>query len=301
VNVEKKPNHEYFSSTKRGINWDSFPMKLYEKGKKLGIWNPSDIDFSIDRKTYEKLPEYIKETLIHLTSLFLAGEESVDLDLAPLIIACARKNWLEEVMYLSNFIFEEAKHVEFFRKFLDSMNIKEDLSKFHGASYRKIFYEELPKAMNKLIEDDSYIAFANAAVTYNMIVEGVLAETGYEGYRRIIEGSNLNSPGLLKGITLIAQDEARHIAFGTYLIAKIINEEDKLYDYVIQRLEELLPYAIGVVREILETEYTMKSMEEANLSIDYFLEYASNNFAKRINAIDKFRKNLFGIEKMLEF
>ncbi len=25
---------------------DSFPMRLFEKAKRLGVWNPSDFDFS---------------------------------------------------------------------------------------------------------------------------------------------------------------------------------------------------------------------------------------------------------------
>jgi ribonucleoside-diphosphate reductase beta chain len=36
--------------------------------------------------------------------------------------------------------------------------------------------------MHRLTHDDSPIAQAEASVTYNMIVEGVLAETGYYGF-----------------------------------------------------------------------------------------------------------------------
>ena len=49
--------HTEFASTSRGLNRDSFPMKLWEKAKKLGIWNPADIDFTKDAEDWKKLDE----------------------------------------------------------------------------------------------------------------------------------------------------------------------------------------------------------------------------------------------------
>lgn len=42
--------HTSFAATTRGLNRDLPPMRLFEKAKKLGIWNPSDIDFSKDKQ-----------------------------------------------------------------------------------------------------------------------------------------------------------------------------------------------------------------------------------------------------------
>ena len=50
--------------------------------------------------------------------LFQAGEESVTLDLLPLILAIANEGRLEEEMFLTSFLWEEAKHTDFFSRFL---------------------------------------------------------------------------------------------------------------------------------------------------------------------------------------
>jgi ribonucleoside-diphosphate reductase beta chain len=57
-----------------------------------------------------------------------------------------------------------------------------DLSRYHTPSYRALFYEALPLAMHRLLVDPSPAAQVRASVTYNMVTEGVLAETGYHGY-----------------------------------------------------------------------------------------------------------------------
>lgn len=286
--------HEGFATVKKSINWESFPMKLYSLGKKLGIWNPSDIDLSQDLKVWQNLPEYVRKTYLHLISLFVAGEESVDLDIAPLIVALARKGWIEEVMYLSNFIFEEAKHVEFFRRYLDAMGVNEDLSKFHRESYKKVFYEELPKSMYRLLNDDTSEAIIDAVTIYNLIVEGVLAESGYEGFLRMIEGLGNYQTGLLNGIKLIASDESRHIAFGTYLIAKVTHSNSNLYDYFLSKLNYLLQYAIGVVREITESDYVSQTMQIAGNTSKYFIDFAMKKLNQRILAIGRLRINNIG-------
>jgi ribonucleoside-diphosphate reductase beta chain len=42
-------NTRTFQSTSpTGLNHDLFPMKLWAKAKKLGIWDPQDIDFTKD-------------------------------------------------------------------------------------------------------------------------------------------------------------------------------------------------------------------------------------------------------------
>ena len=91
------PERRVFTTTStRGIQYDSPPMRLWEKAKRLGIWNPSDIDFTQDRADWQKLDTREKEYILQLCSLFLAGEESVTLDLLPLIMVVAQEGRTEE-------------------------------------------------------------------------------------------------------------------------------------------------------------------------------------------------------------
>ena len=103
---------------------------------------------------------------------------------------------------------------EFKRTIEDEVAADEsDLSRFHTPSYRRIFYDELPAAMSRLDSDPSPVALARASVTYNMIVEGVLAETGYHVYHSILERHGI-LPGMLEVVGHLQRDESRHLAYG---------------------------------------------------------------------------------------
>lgn len=209
-------NELYKTTSGTGLNKESFPFKLYQKAKKFGVWNPEEIDFTKDKSDWINLNEKEKDVILRLTAMFQAGEESVTEHILPLISVIAKRKELEDEMYLTTFLFEEAKHTEFFRKFLDDVTeSKFDLTKYHTENYRTLFYEELPNAMNNLLTDDSDEALVNASTTYNMIVEGILAETGYHAYFTMLKRNGIME-GMQNGITLLKRDESRHIAYGVF-------------------------------------------------------------------------------------
>ena len=154
-------------------------------------------------------------------------------------------------MFLTTFLYEEAKHTEFFRIVLNTIGEKGDLSYLHTGAYKEVFYEVLPKAMDRLIEDQSPQAQAEAATVYNMFVEGVLAETGYFSFYNMLEEEGI-MPGLLKGIGYLKKDESRHIAYGTYLLQRLIKEQPELFDVVNKKMEELAVYAYKINQEGVE-------------------------------------------------
>ena len=43
----------YVSTSEAGVNRHSMPFRLFEKAKKLGTWNPKDIDFSQDKEGWQ--------------------------------------------------------------------------------------------------------------------------------------------------------------------------------------------------------------------------------------------------------
>jgi ribonucleotide reductase beta subunit family protein with ferritin-like domain len=65
--------HQSFTTTTRGLNRDLPPMRLYEKAKRLGIWNPSDINLSNDRQDWAKLSDDEKDLIWRLTAMFPAA------------------------------------------------------------------------------------------------------------------------------------------------------------------------------------------------------------------------------------
>ena len=277
--------HTSFATTSRGLNRDLPPMRLYEKAKKLGIWNPSDIDFSKDKLDWVKFTDEERDLCLLLLSMFVAGEEAVTLDLLPLIQAVAQEGRIEEEMYLTTFLFEEAKHTDFFRRFLDEVSVAaDDLTRYHTDNYHYIFYDALPAALSTLETDSSPSALIRASVTYNMVVEGVLAETGYHAFFTMLERNDL-MPGLRKGISLLKQDESRHIAYGVYLLSRLVAEHPDEWDTLDTQMNSLLPSAIGVIGDA----FAAYDVVPFGLVEDDFVNYAMSQFAKRFERLEKAR------------
>lgn len=237
------------TATPRGLMVDSFPYRLYQKAKKVGTWNPAEIDFTQDAKDWQAATDTQRQSILRLLSQFQAGEEAVTLDLLPLIMAIAKEGRIEEEMFLTTFLFEEAKHTEFFRTVLDAIGEKGELNLLLSDSYKQVFHVILPETMDRLITDQSPEAIADASTVYNMFVEGVLAETGYFSFYKSLEESGI-MPGLLEGIGHLKRDESRHIGYGTFLLQRLICEHPHLLDEVIlKRMAEMTPLALQIVEE----------------------------------------------------
>lgn len=237
------------TATPRGLMVDSFPYKLYQKAKRVGTWNPADIDFTQDAKDWQMATISQRQSILRLLSQFQAGEEAVTLDLLPLIMAIAKEGRIEEEMFLTTFLFEEAKHTEFFRTVLDAIGEKGELNVLLSDAYKQVFHVILPETMDRLITDQSPEAIADASTVYNMFVEGVLAETGYFSFYKSLEESGI-MPGLLEGIGNLKRDESRHIGYGTFLLQRLICEHPHLLDDIImKRMAEMTPLALQIVEE----------------------------------------------------
>ncbi len=282
-------HHAFNTTSSQGLRYDILPMRLYHKAKKLGVWDPLSIDLSQDILDWQRCTDLEKETLLQLTSLFQAGEECVTLDLLPLIMVIASEGRIEEEMYLTTFLWEEAKHTEFFRRFLDEVAQEHsDLHHYHPPSYRKIFYEELPQAMHVLLTDQSLQAQARAAVTYNMISEGVLAETAYYAYFNMLERNNI-LPGLKQAVGYIKRDESRHLAYGMFLISRLVAQDQSLWPFIEQKMNELLVLTFSMVHELFEGYKELGEMP-FGLNQEEYLNYATMQFTRRFQRIQRARE-----------
>ncbi len=285
--MDTASRRQFQTTSARGLRRDIPPMRLWSKAKRFGIWNPEDIDFSRDVEDWRRLDPLEQKVILHLTSLFQAGEESVTLDLLPLVSVMAEEGRLEEEMFLAAFLWEEAKHVDLFRRFLDEVAEEDgDLAGFHGSSYRAIFYQALPEAMGRLRHDSSPIAQAEASVTYNMIVEGVLAETGYHAYYSVLERNGL-MPGMMQAVGHLKSDEARHLAYGVFLLSRLVAEHgDPVWQAVEARMGELLMPAIGVINDLFASYESMPF----GLDLDDFTNFATHQFQRRFQRIERARR-----------
>jgi ribonucleoside-diphosphate reductase beta chain len=277
--------HDTFLTTTHGLRRDLPPMRLFEKAKRFGIWNPSDIYLSQDQRDWQGLNGEEQDILLRLSALFQAGEEAVTLDLLPLLLVIAQEGRLEEEMYLTSFLWEEAKHVEFFSRFFAEVaGAPADLSRYHSPSYRALFYEALPETMHRLLVDPSPAAQVRASVTYNMVTEGVLAETGYHGYFTVLQRNGL-MPGQVRGIQLLKQDESRHIAYGIYLLSRLIAVDPHLWQVAEDTMNELLPLAMDIIGDA----FAPYDPVPFGLAPADFSDFAISQFQKRLERLERAR------------
>lgn len=273
------PDRTFTTLTKRGLRHDILPMRLYHKAKKLGIWDPRDIDLSNDRQDWLRLPDEYKERLRNLILGFQAGEEAVTLDLTPLIITMSREGRLEEEMFLTTFLWEEAKHTEFFRRVLDEvLQEQEDYNALISPTpnnTRDLFREALPNMMSRLLTEPTPENQVKASILYNMIIEGVLAETGYFSFARLLGQAHM-MPGLLQGIQLIKRDESRHIAYGVFLISRLVAQNKTLWPLVEERMHKHFA--------------AIEENQRQNGTPEMVRNYARQQFEKRLNRIARARE-----------
>ncbi|GAA3727798.1 ribonucleoside-diphosphate reductase beta chain [Spinactinospora alkalitolerans] len=270
-----------------GLNWESFPLRLFTKGN-ARFWDPADIDMSRDAEDWERLGPEAQKRILRLCAQFTAGEEAVTEDIQPFIRAMAAEGRIGDEMYLTQFAFEEAKHVQVFRMWLDALGVTDDLHAYvrDNPGYRVLFYEELPAALNALTDDPSPRNQVRASVTYNHVIEGSLALTGYYAWNHLCTARGI-FPGMRRIIKHIGDDERRHMAWGTFTCRRHVAADDGNWEVVNDRLQELLPHLLATVER--NDEPMEEEEERYQLPPGELLKYASDRALRRLGAIETAR------------
>ncbi|NLG47984.1 R2-like ligand-binding oxidase [Gordonia sp. (in: high G+C Gram-positive bacteria)] len=268
-----------------GLHWEAFPLRLFTKGNGK-TWDPAALDFSADAADWAALDDDQRRSATYLVAQFVAGEEAVTQDIQPFMSAMASEGRFGDEMYLSQFCLEEAKHAQGFRLWMDAVGLVDDLHPYVAENpfYRQLFYDELPRSLQILSSDPSPLNQIRASVTYNHVIEGSLALTGYFAWQKIcVERGIL--PGMQSLISHIADDERRHMAWGTFTCRRHVAADDSLWDAVTERMGELLPMALGMISWVNE------QFDEPPFGIDNgeFLSYAADRAQRRLGAIESAR------------
>ena len=262
-----------------GLNWDSLPLRLWRKGNTM-FWNAADIDLSQEAAGWATLAGDDLAAAARLSAMFLAGEEAVTHDIQPFMAAMSAEGRLGDEMYLAQFCFEEARHTEAFRRWFDAVGATDDLNPLvaDNPGYRAIFWDALPAALGALHDDPSPANQIRASVTYNHIVEGVLALTGYHAWNQVCQTRGI-LPGMQAIVRHIGQDERRHMAWGTFTCRRHIAADPALYDVVEETMGELLPQALAAISLIDQYDQPM------GLDVTEFVTYAATRAERRMGAM----------------
>ena len=198
-------------------------------------WDPHEVDLAADREAITELDDMALEQLKVSLAKFGAGEQSVTEDLSPLAVVL---DGIEDQLFITTQLYEEAKHTDFFDRYWRTVIHPEDEARGQDRSspvdprWFDVDYNELfnrnEAAMSRLLTDDSPDNRARAYCHYHLVIEGILAQTGYYGLTKVWspEIDQLpDLPGLVEGITLIRQDEGRHVGFGMAKLRELVLEQ----------------------------------------------------------------------------
>jgi ribonucleoside-diphosphate reductase beta chain len=266
-----------------GLRMESFPMRLFRKGNKK-FWNPEDVDFSRDAEDFAAMTDDEQLMTASLAGRFMAGEESVTQDIQPFMQAMAAEGRLADEAYLAQFMFEEAKHMQGFRMWFDAVGLTGDLHDYaeYGSAYDIIFKVEQPKAMYALLADPSPAAQVRASVTYNHIVEGCLALTGYFAWAKVCNSRGL-LPGMQKLIKHISDDERRHMAWGTFTCRRHVAADDTNWSVVESQMGTLMEPALALTNEMY-SRFDSRSIP-FGIDQDEMQQYAVDKLTRRLESI----------------
>ncbi len=214
-------------------------------------WSAKNLDFSQDAQDWqERHTEQQKRAMLWNYAMFLDGEESVTVTLAPFLNAAPR---YEDRIYLATQIADEARHHVFFDRFLREVchvgqDYRSTLSATHSYlnwGYKQVF-TELDRVSDRLRRrPGSLPLLAQGIAIYHLVVEGMLAHTG-QHYLRDYASRTGFFPGFKEGINMVARDESRHIAFGMQLLRELVTSNAACKAAAIEMLNRVLPWAAGV-------------------------------------------------------
>jgi len=256
------------TSREMRLDRESFAQGYFENAV-YRHWDPyGDIpqeDLEADRrKLIEDEPTEAEfDELRTVLALFGAGEEAVTEDLMPLGLALDDIN---KQMFVSSQIYEEAKHTQFFdRYWREVVNpVAEELGyevtkptdqRYYGQDYIDLF-DKNEAAMELLIDEDTPENRAKAYCHYHLVIESVLAQTGYYGFTSAFSDAGSDEValqewpdmhGIVNGITKIRSDEGRHVGFGMNKVRELVQSGQVDESVVQETLQDLMPHVAGTV------------------------------------------------------
>jgi ribonucleoside-diphosphate reductase beta chain len=275
-------------------------------------WDPFEIDLEDDRSALlefladaDRPAEYL-DALRMGVARFGAGEQAVTGDLAPLAVALED---IDDRLFVTTQLYEEAKHTDHFdRYWREVIGPVEDELGFERSSpidgrwfndaYDELF-ERNEAAMTRLLDSPTPEAFARAYCHYHLVIEGILAQTGYYGMQQAYSKDNHPElpylPGLYEGFTKIRGDEGRHVGFGMAKLKELITEDGVDPHLLDGTVNELLPFVTAVAANP-EDQY----VENAGPTPEELQQFAAEKHVERMEQIKDAARDVPDLESLTE-
>jgi ribonucleoside-diphosphate reductase beta chain len=221
------------------------PQKLYDQWEH-SHWAAQDVDLARDPADWAALPDSERELLHWVLSSLMVAEERISTQFCGLVLA---QDDEEEGSYLSTQLVDEVRHMQFYARFQNEVIADPAAIAAHvararevlGDPFRKVFDEALVDAHERLrLDPRSREAKVDFVTIYHMVIEGTLGLTASHFVLGFLRERDV-LPGFVEGYGRIADDEQRHIAYGTEFLRRAVAEDAAMGDVVRGRTLDLLP------------------------------------------------------------
>ena len=227
------------------------PQELYQLWERQH-WSAHAIDLEQDKRDWEATPDSERDDILWGLSSFFVGEERVTTQFSGLVMSYDDER---EESFLTTQQVDEARHMQFFDRYYREVfaydgGIEDSLQRVRAHvtdAFVTLFDESLVDAGKRLIADPrDRGAKVDFVTLYHMIIEGTLALSGQHFLLKYFEEDTKTMPGFVEGFSKIAQDEHRHVAYGTWFLQQQASDE-AMRARIQATLGEALPIAAGVL------------------------------------------------------
>jgi ribonucleoside-diphosphate reductase beta chain len=234
-------------------------------------WAAQDVDLTRDPADWNGLEQGERDLLYFALSSLMVAEERISTQFVGLVLA---QDDEEEGSYLSTQLVDEVRHMQFYKRFQDEVIADPATIAAHvarsrevlGEPFRKIFDEALVLAHERLLSDPGdREAKVDFVTIYHMILEGTLGLITSHFLLDLLREREL-LPGFAEGYGLIAADEQRHIAYGTWFLRESVARDERMGEVVRVRLLDLLPAVAATVAPPREGAFDALGVDDRALA-----------------------------------
>ncbi|MSO41956.1 MAG: hypothetical protein EXQ70_08740 [Solirubrobacterales bacterium] len=256
-------------STPATVNLKS-PQELYLDWEQAH-WAAQDVDISRDSADWASLQDGERDLLYWVLSSLMVAEERISTQFCGLVLA---QDDEEEGSYLSTQLVDENRHMQFYARFQDEVIADPAAIGSHvararevlGEPFKYIFDDALVKAHDRLrLEPGDRAAKVDFVTIYHMVLEGTLGLVSSHFLLEFLRERGL-LPNFVEGYGLIAADEQRHIAYGTWFLREAVAEDPAMADVVRARLRDLLPVVSESITPPSEGAWDVLGVEDGALA-----------------------------------
>jgi ribonucleoside-diphosphate reductase beta chain len=246
------------------------PEQLYLDWERAH-WVSQDIDLGRDPADWAGLQDGERELLYFALSSLMVAEERISTQFCGLVLA---QDDEEEGSYLSSQLIDEVRHMQFYARFQDEVIAVPDVIAAHvararevlGDAFEQVFDQALVQAHDRLRLDPADREAKIRFVTiYHMVIEGTLGLTASHFILDYLHERKL-LPGFTEGYGLIASDEQRHIAYGTWFLREAVAADPGMADLIRDQIRELLPAVADSISPPSEGAWDVLGVEDGALA-----------------------------------